>query len=76
LNYDKGHGEALSELLKARQEVAASQVVDIVRHTNGLEQAQALLRRYVDKAMGCLTGLPDNEAKSILVDLPNQLFKI
>jgi heptaprenyl diphosphate synthase len=73
---DKGHGEALSELLKARQEVAASQVVDIVRHTNGLEQAQALLRRYVDKAMGCLAGLPDSEAKSILVALPGQLFKI
>jgi len=83
LVYALGHtrlGEPLSDLLR-RQEpapagrvVAAERVVDMVRQAGGISKALRLRDRYTARALEALHSVPDNEARAMLEDLPQELF--
>lgn len=64
----------LRDLLTAREEVAASRVVDLVRSTDALAKSQRLINRYIKKAMNEIDPLADCSAKAVLQALPGELF--
>jgi len=82
LVYALGHeglGQQLSELLRQGQAQQDSpglsgQAVDIVHRARGISKAILVRNRYIARALEALRSLPDNDARSVLEDLPQELF--
>ncbi|KAF2012160.1 terpenoid synthase [Aaosphaeria arxii CBS 175.79] len=48
---------------------------DIVASSSGLEQTRALAQEYVDKAIEAISGFPDSDAKTGLIDMCTKVMK-
>lgn len=46
-----------------------SRFLDIIRHSEGIEQADALSQKYIDKAIASLDKLPNSQAKKDLIEV-------
>jgi len=51
------------------------QAREIVSASTGLQQTRALAQEYVDKAIEAISGFPDSEAKSGLVEMCTKVMK-
>jgi hexaprenyl-diphosphate synthase len=51
------------------------QAREIVSSSTGLQQTRALAQEYVDKAIEAISGFPDSEAKTGLVEMCTKVMK-
>jgi hexaprenyl-diphosphate synthase len=52
-----------------------TQAREIVSSSTGLAQTRALAQEYVDKAIEAISGFPDSEAKTGLVEMCTKVMK-
>jgi Geranylgeranyl pyrophosphate synthase len=64
--------ELLREIERIREsdgQADCTRAIELIRASRGIEEADRLAARYIDKAVGLLEGLPDIPARSTLNDI-------